>query len=86
MTNPEFVVPFETTSDPKETRIDDPALVDTPYDSKSSRCFSDAHGRAISGIWEAGPHLSKANLLNSMMGADDYIISALFTFAALPLY
>ena len=59
MTNPDFVIPFETNTAPMVTRIDDPALVDTPYESKSWRCFTDATGRAISGIWEAGPHLER---------------------------
>lgn len=59
MANPDFVIPFETTSPANVTRIDDPALVDAPYESKSWRCFSDGQGRAISGIWEAGPHLER---------------------------
>ncbi len=59
MTNPDFVIPFDTTTASTVTRVDDPALVDTPYDSKSWRCFSDAEGRAVSGIWEAGPHLER---------------------------
>lgn len=59
MRNPDFVIPFETTTAPTVAHINDPALVDTPYESKSWRCFADAHGRAISGIWEAGPHLER---------------------------
>lgn len=35
MTNPDFVIPFETATYPTLTCIDDPALVDTPYSSKS---------------------------------------------------
>ena len=34
MTNPDFVIPFETATYPTLTCIDDPALVDTPYSSK----------------------------------------------------
>ena len=59
MTNPDFVIPFETATYPTLTCIDDPALVDTPYSSKSWRCFTDASGRAVSGIWEAGPHFER---------------------------
>ena len=59
MITPDFVIPFETTTAPTVARIDNPAVVDTPYDSKSWRCFSDAKGHAVSGIWEAGPHLER---------------------------
>ena len=54
MTNPDFVIPFETATYPTLTCIDDPALVDTPYSRKSWRCSTDASGRAVSGIWDAG--------------------------------
>ena len=44
MTNPDFVIPFEMATYPTLTCIDDPALVDTPYSSKSWRCFTDTSG------------------------------------------
>ncbi|WP_422370517.1 cupin domain-containing protein [Hoeflea sp.] len=59
--SPAHVIAFRTDTDPRETRVDDSALVDAPYDAKSWRCFTDASGRAISGIWEAGPHLERCN-------------------------
>ncbi len=59
MTNPAHVIAFETNGAPRATRVDDPALVDAPYDSKSWRCFESTDGRALSGIWEAGPHLER---------------------------
>ena len=55
-TSPAHVIAFRTDTPPRETRVEDPAIVDAPYDAKSWRCFTDASGRAISGIWEAGPH------------------------------
>jgi uncharacterized cupin superfamily protein len=59
MTQPDHVIVFDTSIAPRETRIDDPALVDTPYVSKSWRCFSSDDSRVVSGIWEAGPHLER---------------------------
>ena len=58
---PAHVIGFDTNSTPRETRIDDPALVDVPYTSRSWRCFGSADGRAISGIWEADPHLERCS-------------------------
>lgn len=59
MTNPNRVIAFDTTTAPRQSRVADPALVDTPYISNSWRCFQSADGRALSGIWEAGPHLER---------------------------
>ncbi len=53
------MIAFRTDSEPRQTRVDDPVIVDAPYEAKSWRCFTDASGRAISGIWEAGPHLER---------------------------
>ncbi|MGJ8628665.1 MAG: cupin domain-containing protein [Sulfitobacter sp.] len=61
MTQPNHVIRFDTSNTPVETRIDDPALVDTPYISKSWRSFISADGKVISGIWEAGPHLERCH-------------------------
>lgn len=33
--------------------------MDVAYASKSWRCFDSADGRAMSGVWEAGPHLER---------------------------
>lgn len=59
MTHPKHVIPFDTATEPLESRISDPALVDTPYVSNSWRCFESADGQALSRIWEAGPHLER---------------------------
>ncbi|WP_238370827.1 cupin domain-containing protein [Heliomarina baculiformis] len=56
---PAHVIAFDTTTDPRETVTDDPAAVDTPYTSKSWRCFEATEKGAISGIWQAGPHLER---------------------------
>ena len=56
---PAHVIAFDTTTAPRETVTDDPAVVDTPYTSKSWRCFEAKEKGAISGIWEAGPHLER---------------------------
>ena len=60
-TSPAHVIPFRTDTPPRETRVDDPDIVDAPYEAKSWRAFSDRSGRAISGIWEAGPHREHCN-------------------------
>lgn len=57
--SPAHVIAFDTTAQPREIRVDDPALVDAPYTARSWRCFGSGDGRAISGIWEAGPHLER---------------------------
>lgn len=57
MKNPEHVIGFETAGiAPRETVVDDPAAVDTPYTSRSWRRFENSEKGAIAGIWEAGPH------------------------------
>jgi len=58
---PAHVIAFDTSGTPRETRVADPALVDVPYTSSSWRCFGSADGRAISGVWEAGPHLERCS-------------------------
>ena len=58
---PEHVIAFDTSGPARESRVDDPALVDVPYSSRSWRCFGSADGRALSGIWEAGPHLERCS-------------------------
>ena len=58
--HPSHVIAFNTTkAAPKVTVTDDPALVDTPYESRSWRCFEAPDKGAIAGIWEAGPHLER---------------------------
>ncbi len=61
MISPNHVILFDTTKTPIETRVKDPDLVDTPYTSRSWRCFTNSGGNAISGIWEAGPHLERCH-------------------------
>lgn len=61
MKKPAFVIAFDATRLATETTISDPNLVDTPYSSKSWRCFEDAQGQSLSGIWEAGPHLERCS-------------------------
>lgn len=57
MRNPSHVIGFdEAATAPRDTVIDDPAAVDTPYESRSWRHFENAEKRAIAGIWQAGPH------------------------------
>jgi uncharacterized cupin superfamily protein len=58
---PAHVIAFDTSGAARESRVDDPALVDEPYTSRSWRCFGSADGRALSGIWEAGPHLERCS-------------------------
>ena len=59
--SPAHVIAFDTEAQPREIRVDDPALVDTPYAARSWRCFQSGDGRAVSGIWEAGPHLERCD-------------------------
>lgn len=42
---------------PQEREINDPAIVDAPYQSRSWRHFAAPEKSAIAGIWEAGVHL-----------------------------
>jgi uncharacterized protein len=56
---PAHVIAFDTSAQPREIRVDDPTLVDAPYTARSWRCFGSGDGRAVSGIWEAGPHLER---------------------------
>lgn len=57
MKNPQHVIGFDDAqTTPKDTLIDDPAAVDTPYKSRSWRHFENPEKGAIAGIWEAGPH------------------------------
>lgn len=58
--HPAHVIAFETSQvAPKVTVTDDPALVDTSYESRSWRYFEAPNKGAIAGIWEAGPHLER---------------------------
>ncbi|RDL44554.1 cupin [Marinomonas piezotolerans] len=60
--DPDFVIGFNTEKmQPKELTIDDPNLVDTPYKSASWRFFENAEKGALSGIWEAEPHLERCS-------------------------
>jgi len=57
MKSPEHVIAFDSASiTPRDTVIDDPAVVDTPYESRSWRHFENTGKGAIAGIWRAGPH------------------------------
>ncbi len=57
MKNPEHVIAFDAVAiTPRDTLIDDPAAVDTPYESRSWRHFETSEKGAIAGIWQAGPH------------------------------
>ena len=38
-TSPAHVIPFRTDTPPRETRVDDPAIVDAPYEAKSWRAW-----------------------------------------------
>lgn len=58
--SPRHVIDFATPDlAPQERQIDDPALVDTPYRSRSWRHFSAPRKNAVAGIWEAGAHLER---------------------------
>ncbi|PLS21264.1 cupin domain-containing protein [Neptunicoccus cionae] len=62
MKNPQHVIGFDDAlSTPKISVVDDPAVVDTPYESRSWRHFESPGKGAISGIWEAGPHKERCN-------------------------
>ena len=57
MKNPSHVIAFDADSiPPREAVIDDPAIVDAPYRSRSWRHFENASRGATAGIWQAGPH------------------------------
>ncbi len=57
---PAHVVAFNGDAvSPMVTRVDDPALVDRPYQSNSWRYFQNAEKGAVAGIWEAEPHLER---------------------------
>jgi uncharacterized cupin superfamily protein len=53
---PRHVIDFASDLVPRETEINDPAVVDAPYHSKSWRHFVQPGKNAVAGIWEAGPH------------------------------
>ncbi|WP_353741059.1 cupin domain-containing protein [Pseudomonas fluorescens] len=53
---PRHVIDFASELAPRETEINDPAVVDAPYRSKSWRHFVQPEKNAVAGIWEAGPH------------------------------
>lgn len=60
MSTPLHIIDF---ADPElpvvELDTTDPALVDTPYRSRSWRHFVDPQKKATAGIWEAPPHLER---------------------------
>ncbi len=57
---PAHVIGFDTSDTaPKVTVTDDPAVVDTAYESRSWRCFQATEKGAVAGIWEAGSHLER---------------------------
>ena len=60
MKNPEHIIAFDASViAPREMLIDDPAAVDTPYQSRSWRHFENTEKGAVAGIWQAGPHLER---------------------------
>lgn len=61
VSSPAYVIAIDTTHAPREIRVDDPTLVDNPYSARTWRCFESGDGRAMSGLWEAGPHLERCN-------------------------
>ena len=60
---PRHVIDFASDLAPRETEINDPAVVDAPYRSKSWRHFVAPGKNAVAGIWEAGPHRSIASAI-----------------------
>ncbi|KEX95268.1 cupin [Pseudomonas putida] len=57
---PKHVIDFANPEQmPIEREIDDPALVDAPYSSRSWRHFTESQKNALAGIWEAGSHLHR---------------------------
>jgi uncharacterized cupin superfamily protein len=57
---PAFVTDFAV--QPTKARlneIDDPQIVDTPYQSITWRHFTNAKDNLTAGFWEAGPHLER---------------------------
>lgn len=57
---PNHVIAFDHTKQaPTESLIDDPAIVDRPYKSRSWRHFTNPDKGALAGIWEAEPHLER---------------------------
>ncbi|WP_027233601.1 cupin domain-containing protein [Leisingera caerulea] len=61
-TSPQKIIAFrDTLTDATDAVIDDLALVDTPYSFRSWRHFTNEAKGAVSGIWEAGPHLERCN-------------------------
>lgn len=61
VSSPAHVIAIDTAAAPREIRVDDPSLVDTPYSARSWWCFESGDGRAMSGLWEAGPHLERCH-------------------------
>lgn len=60
--SPKNVVDFrDALTDAVDGIVDDPALVDVPYVYRSWHHFSNDAKGALSGIWEAGPHLERCN-------------------------
>lgn len=60
MKNPEHIIAFDASViAPREMLIDDPAAVDTPYQSRSWRHFEKTEKGAVAGIWQAGPHMER---------------------------
>lgn len=60
MSKPSHVIDFANPDLPVvELQTSDPALVDTPYSSRSWRHFVSPEKKAVAGIWEAPQHLER---------------------------
>lgn len=60
--SPRHVISFDANATaPREIVTDDPAVVDTPFRAESWRHFSNDAKGALSGIWQAGPHLERVD-------------------------
>lgn len=54
---PAHVIDFASApTPPLEREINDPAIVEAPYQSRTWRHFSNPEKGLTAGIWEAGPH------------------------------
>ncbi|MGB4075015.1 cupin domain-containing protein [Pseudomonas sp.] len=61
-TLPNHVIDFASSPVPAlQNEINDPAIVDAPYQSSTWRHFSNAGKGLTAGIWEAGPHKERCS-------------------------
>lgn len=61
-TAPQHVIDFASSAvQALQSEINDPAIVDAPYQSSTWRHFSHAGKGLSAGIWEAGPHKERCN-------------------------